>query len=365
MPNWFGGAFVDVAYGYSSNSPANHLMRGQWTTPRTGEFTLNTVAVHATHEATDEEPYRLELALQAGASVDAIYAPEPVPGGADGRFAGAEVFKHIGRANAGLLVRKSGTEIRGGLMASPVGIGSAWTKLNWNYTTSWAANATPYYLMGGMIHQALPRDFAIEVWVVNGWQTIADANAVPSYLASLIRARGNWLLTSQVYFGPEGTDLAPEAWRVHWDTFAQYEGARWGIGGLADFGQERLTTQPGSPQALWLLGAAFVHGVVWESAHASLDLAARPEIMWDRDGLLHGVRQIMIGETVTLGARLWDHLLVRLEYRYDRSSAEDGFFYRNLATADTAALASTQHTIFASMVGYYERGFRLRRNGGR
>jgi len=215
--------------------------------------------------------------------------------------------------------------------------------------------------MGGMIEQSLPAGFGIQGWIVNGWQTIADVNTAPSYMVSLFRNRGDWSVTSQVYFGPEGTDLAPRSWRVHWDTQATYSGPRWGIAGVVDFGQDRITEEEGEPQNLWLLGALFVHGILWENDAVELDLAARPELMWDRDGLLFGVPQLMFGETVTFSSRFYDHLLVRLEYRYDRSTAENGFFYRERAIADTDQLASQQHTIFLGVVGYFERGFYLGR----
>lgn len=358
-PNWQMGAFVDVAYGFSSNRPDNRLFRGQLTTPRTGEFTIGNVGAYAEHTATETEPWRVELALSAGAATDAIYAGEPRPGGDAAAFSGPEVFKHIARANAGALIRRSKTEIRGGLLGSPLGIGSAWTRNDWNYTTSWGANAAPYYLMGVQVIQALPRDFGVEAWVVNGWQTIADVNAAPSYLVGVFRERGAWHARSQVYFGPEGADLAPQGWRVLWDTIVRYDGPRWGVAGVADLGQDRLTELPGQPQHLWVGAAGFVHGIVWQNEYTVLDIAARPEIFWDRDGLMFGVPQILVGETVTFSARLWDHLLVRLEYRYDRSTAANGFFYRQQATDPADVLAPQQHTIFGSIVGYIDRPVRL------
>lgn len=357
---WSVGAFADLSYGFNSNRPDNHIFRGQLTTPRTGEFTLNTAAVYVQHPVTQTEPWGFELALQAGSAVDAIYEAEPVPGGDDGRFAGAEVFKHVGRANASLLVRKSKTTITGGLMSAPIGIGGAWTKDNWNYSTSWGANAAPYYLMGGVVEQALPADFAVQAWIINGWQTIADVNEAPSGMVSLLRRRGPWHLVSQAYFGPEATDLQPRGWRVLWDNQAIFDGSRWGVGAVGQLGRDRLTELAGEPVHLWLYGAVFVHGVMVERDHFELDLAARPELTWDRDGLVTGAPQILHGETVTLGARIWEHLLVRLEYRYDRSTAPNGYFFRGAATGPNDALASEQHTIFGSVVGTFEHVFGLR-----
>ncbi len=61
------------------------------------------------------------MLLHAGAGVDALVEFEPVAGGVDGRYAGAEAFKHIGLANAGFRAR-TGTSVESGLMPAPLGI---------------------------------------------------------------------------------------------------------------------------------------------------------------------------------------------------------------------------------------------------
>ncbi|MBL8971494.1 MAG: hypothetical protein JNK56_12975, partial [Myxococcales bacterium] len=87
---WVVGGFVDTQYVVNSNFPDNHIFRGTPNTPRTGEFSPNLVVGYVRRDPI-KSPWMLELALQAGPAADALYAAEPVAGGAAGRYAGVEV----------------------------------------------------------------------------------------------------------------------------------------------------------------------------------------------------------------------------------------------------------------------------------
>lgn len=354
---WIVGGFVDVGYAFNSNLPANHISRGAVLTPRVGEFTIQTVAVSLTHDATDNEPFRLELALQAGAAVDALYAGEPIPGGANGRFAGPEVWKHIGRANAGYLTRR-GTEIGAGLFASPLGIGGFWSKDNWNYSASWESRAAAFYFAGVRVAQKLPRGFGIEGWLVNGFQTSADVNRAPSYIAGMTWAKPGWNVANYVYFGPDDIDLAPRAWRMLVSSQLTYTRERFGVAAVWDVGRERLTAAAGAPVALWTGGALFVRGRVLSRERAALDLAARPGAFLDRDRRLFGAQGWLLSGTATATLHVLQYLLPRVEYRYDHYVGVGGFFYRGDAVTDAdPRLARSQHTVYFSLVGMFEHAF--------
>ncbi len=359
---WTVGAFVDTAYLINSNLPDNHLYRGTVTTPRSGEFTLNLGAAYLTHAPVEREPWRFELGLQFGAAADALVAGEPVPGGDDGRLAGPEVWKHVALANAGGKIEKSGTELGAGLFASPIGIGGFWSPPNWNYSPSWESNAAPFYLAGARVQQDLPAGFGLQAWVVNGWQTIGDANDAPSYLAGVTwnrdTASGSWNAAQFLYFGPDDTDLSVQAWRVHSDSQLTWEGPRAGVGAVWDYGQERVTSLPGEPLHLWTGGGLFVHGLVHDGRTVDVDLAARPDAWLDRNGRIYGVPQWLLSGTATLNVTFFNRLLARTEYRFDHSTADQGFFYAGGATSDLSpGLANSQHTVFISLAGSFEHSF--------
>ncbi|MEM7153937.1 MAG: outer membrane beta-barrel protein [Myxococcota bacterium] len=360
---WGVGASVDVTYAMSTNFPRNHVYRGMVPTPRLGEISPSVAAAWIDHMPTEQEPWRLELLVHAGAGVDALIEPEPVPGGDNGRYAGAEAFKHIGLANAGVRLR-SGTTFEAGLLPAPMGLEAFWPNRNSHQTVSWTANGTPFYLMGAQVKQELPAGFEVFGWVVNGWQTMADLNSVPSYVAGLSWSpRDELSASAALYFGPDDVDISPEAWRVHGDANIAWNGKRLGLAAVWDAGRERLTTMPGSPVALWTGGGLFARGTVVSRKNVGLDLAARPEAWWDRDGRIYGVPQWLVSATGTASLHLFDHLTVRTEYRYDHSTAPEGFFYRRDAIADDAdGLARHQHIVLLSLAGYFRHAFAVRRD---
>ncbi|MCA9702123.1 MAG: outer membrane beta-barrel protein, partial [Myxococcales bacterium] len=120
-----------------------------------------------------------------------------------------------------------------------------------------------------------------------------------------------------------------------------------------DVGVDRAGRDIGQ-KSLYTGGALFLRGTVLERDHARIDLALRPEASWDRDGRFYGAKQWLISGTFTANLRLWDHLLLRAEYRYDHSTAADGFFYHHEFGSDDDPLAINQHTVFLAMTGWWD-----------
>lgn len=360
--HWHVGAMVDVAYSVNSNFPANRVARGNAVAGRTGEIALNYINAYLLHQPRRAAPFRLELALHAGINVEGTYASEPT-----GTHIGPEAFKHVGLANAGVVApwgHDEGftTETGAGVFSSPITIGSFWSKDSWNYTGSWANNATPYYLMGAWVTQNLGHRVAFTAYVLNGWQTIGDANEVPSYMASLRAEPVDGLtLVENFFFGPEHQDISPEAWRVHTDTQILYEREKAGIGVYAEYGQERETSIPSRPVHRWAGGALLARWRVHEFDRGTWDMSVRPETWWEPDGTFYGVPQALISASFTNSLDLFGHALARIEYRYDHSLAENGYFYVGDRTRDTDILARDQHVVWFSLVGYFDYAFSGRR----
>ncbi len=359
---WEVGGFIDVNYAYNSNHPDNHVNRGTSVQPRTGEFSLNHIVAYIRRDAAPGRfsPF-FELALQAGPAADALVAAEPNPGGAQGRFAGPEVWKHVSRANVGLRTRR-GFEATAGLHLSPVGIGIHWSPYNWNYTVTWQLNSVPYYLAGLKLAQTIRERHQVQLWLVNGWQILADNNKAPSLMLGYVfTASAAFNLGEYVWIGPEQADMRPQAWRVFSDTQFTYNTERFGVGGLFDLGADPRTDLPGTPWHLWSNAALFTRWRVL-GRHRTWDMALRPEFFWDRDGRIFGVPQVLGAAAFTNNVRVFNNLLLRAEYRFDGSSNPNGFFYRGAAIADDASgLARWQHTVFFSVAGVFAHRFGGRR----
>lgn len=359
---WEVGGFIDVNYSYNSNNPDNHVNRGTSVQPRTGEFVLNHVVAYIRRDATPGRfsPF-FELAAQAGPAADALVAYEPNPGDADGKFAGPEVWKHLSRAYIGFRTR-SGFEVVGGLQVSPIGIGVHWNPYNWNYTNSWEVNGVPYYLSGLKLAQTIRDHHQIQLWITNGWQLLSDNNKAPSVMLAYVFAPSEkFNFGEYVWIGPEQADMRPRAWRLFSDTQFTYNTERFGIGGVFDIGADPRTDLPMTPWQMWVVGAVFTRWRVL-GQHRTWDMAVRPEFFWDRDGRMYGVPQALVAGTFTNNFRVFNNLLLRLEYRYDWSSNANGFFYRHDAIRDEApGLARQQHTVFLSVAGVFAHRFAGRR----
>ncbi|HWB80151.1 MAG TPA: outer membrane beta-barrel protein, partial [Nannocystaceae bacterium] len=364
LRNWVVGAFLDAGYVFASNRPDNHVNRGIVTAPRTGELTVSYAAAYVRHDASEREPLALELALQIGPAATALVAGEPQPGGDASRFAGPNVWQHLGRANVGGRIPRAGTELSAGLFNTPIGYWSFWPKDNWSYSTPWHLNAVPYVLMGGRIVQPAGERVMLHAWIVNGYQTYADANDVPSYMFGLtVAPTASLSLGHFDYFGPEDVDIAARSWRWLSDTWLFFERDRFGIAGVFDAMRERLTHVPGQPVALQLAGevSARVRLLDAREGRVKWYLAGRGEAFWDRDGRMFGVRQLLGSGLVGTDLRLWDYLLVRLEYRYDRTDNQQGFFYRKSAVRDDdTGLGREQHAVYFVLTGMFEHWFAAR-----
>ena len=354
---WAVGGFVDTQYIVNSNFPDNHIMRGTSVTPRTGEFSPNLVVGYIRRDPV-RSPWMFELALQAGPAADALYYAEPVAGGADGRYAGVEVFKHIGKANAGVKL-KSGTEIAAGLMVAPTHFGSFWAKDNWHSSITWGYSSVPFFLMGARVYQPIGDKFGIGLWIVNAYGFMGDNNKAPSGLLNLVATPiKNLAIVQNAYLGPEDTSLKPESWRILLDTQVVYNTERWGIAVVGNYGREKLTFKDGGPIAQWANTMVSVRWHVLGKQH-TWGMAARPEFFWDRNGRIFNESDRddwLIAGTFTNDFRLWGALLLRVEYRYDHSTAPHGFFYRGPAITDTApGLSHDQHSVIFNFIGYFER----------
>lgn len=358
---WEVGGFVDVNYAVNSNLPDSHVNRATAVQPRTGEFTPNLAVVYLRRDAVAGKlSPTFELGLQFGPAADALMAAEPTPGGANSRYAGIEVWKHLARANVGLKSR-GGTEVSAGMHLSPVGIGIHWSPFNWNYTVTWQLNSVPYYLTGLRVAHPLNEKHGVQAWVVNGWQTLADVNQAPAFMLGYTYTPSpRFALAEYAYFGPDNADIRLRAWRMFSDTQFTWNTPRLGVGGLFDVGGERRTDLVGAPWQMWMNAAVFTRWRLLASRPAAgerwkqrtWDMAARPEWFWDRDGRMFGVPQHLFALTFTNDVRVLQGLMLRVEYRYDRSTSAGGFFYRGGATADDAAgLGRDQHTVFFAIAG--------------
>lgn len=164
---------VDTYYGYALAAPKDHTVFPTTTAPRHHEIGVNLGLVG--FEVTEYKHLFGKLMLQHGHYVDTITGPDASVG--RGAYAGLSNMRHVQQAYAGHRFDVlNGLNLVMGLFPAYIGLDSYIPQENWNYTHNLLSDFTPYYLMGAMA-QLYPRaDLKTELWLVNGWQTLAKVN---------------------------------------------------------------------------------------------------------------------------------------------------------------------------------------------
>ena len=144
---WHYGAYLDLSYAIDFNYPENHLWRSKVTTQRVNELALNMALAYIRKEANESSRWGMELGLQTGRDVDAR-APNASLRYGD-PYASADTFSHFSRANVSYLAPVgSGLTLTAGLFNSFIGYESFYAKDNINYTRTFMADNSPYFMFG-------------------------------------------------------------------------------------------------------------------------------------------------------------------------------------------------------------------------
>ncbi|HWW60661.1 MAG TPA: porin [Thermoanaerobaculia bacterium] len=299
--------FIDLAAVYNQNRPASHenFVPGTGTSgKRANELMLNLAQVQWSRTATPEQPIGFTLSLVAGDGTDVVHAGEPN---------GPGEFRHVYQASVAYRLR-NGVLLEAGIYPSHIGLEGFYSRDNWNYTRSWLGEFSPYYQSGVKASYSLNGRWSAQVHVLNGWQLIHDNNDGKSIGTQLAYANGPLTASLNTFLGPE---LANDdhSLRKFVDLVVLYRVAPGlQLGGSLDVGaQER----PDASDARWLGAGAFAR-YAFTDRHA---VAVRAEQFRDRDAGITGAGQTLREATVTYELRPREHLILKLETRYDRSSA--------------------------------------------
>lgn len=177
---WHYGGFMDLSYAINFNFPDNHRWRNKSTTPRTNELAPNLVLGYLRKEAGERSRWGMELAVQGGYDTNAL-VPEAVPGG-DKPVPGADTLRHPSRANVSYLAPiGNGLKLTAGLFSSYIGYESFYARENANYTRSYIADNSPYFMFGVGARYPIRSDPRLGLSVINGYSYLSRPNDQPSY----------------------------------------------------------------------------------------------------------------------------------------------------------------------------------------
>jgi Putative beta-barrel porin-2, OmpL-like. bbp2 len=233
------GGYIDTYYGYDFNKPASKERPYFVSMARHNEFNINLAYIDLKYSSSR---VRARFAPGFGTYINANYAAEP----------GA--LKNIVEANVGVkLFPNKNIWFDAGVFGSPYTNESAISKDHLMYTRSFAPEYVPYYIAGVKLSLPLNEKVNAYLYLLNGWQQIADPNEGKSLGTQLeYRPNDNWLLNWNTYIGDERTSTAPQnRTRYFSDIYFIYSKGKWSATGCIYYGiqQQDLGTEINS--ATW------------------------------------------------------------------------------------------------------------------
>jgi hypothetical protein len=208
-----------------------------------------------------------------------------------------------------------GLLLEAGVYPSHIGMESFQTHLNWNYTRSWLGELSPYYQTGLKLAYPFSDRWSAQLHLLNGWQMIGDINRGKSVGAQLAYSAEKFSISFNGIAGPELADNDDDI-RALGDVVATWKATKsLSLGVSGDVAREG---RPDGNDARWKGIGLYARFAPPESRTA---LALRGEYYDDEDGAISGIAQTLKEITLTLEHRPVPRLILKLEGRYDTSSA--------------------------------------------
>lgn len=348
---WAYGAYLDLSYADALNgTQQNYPWRSKLTTTHLNAFEPNMAMAYVIKNPSESSRWGMEFGVQAGADVQGQipkdYA-DPLPG--------AHGLAQLSRANVSYLAPiGNGLTFKAGLMHSFIGFESLYAGKNPNYTRTYIADYSPYFLIGAGGEYAFSQTFSTAFFLVTDYNYLAFTGHQPKYAGQFKWAfEPGWSYNQSYFFGPQQADNALAYWRGFSDSVLTYEKDNWLIAMAYDVGTEKRQTD--GVQTLWM-GSA-----IWTRWHIGgpWTVAIRPEVYWDPNGELTGAEQWIAALTATAEVKLpidGSATLLRAEYRHDTSTGPQGGFYNPNRDALQAGnlLVPNQNLFFFALIWNYD-----------
>lgn len=351
---WHYGAYLDLSYLLDFNVPENHRWRSKATTQRVNELAPNMIMGYVRKDADELSRWGMEFAVQGGYDVTGQVPNANLRHG--NPYSEADTFSHFARANVSYLVPVgTGLKVTAGLFNSFIGYESFYAKDNFNYTRSYLADYSPYFMFGVSAQYQITEAVKSAFYVINRYNYLSYSNNLPSYGAKIAwSATPSITLAQNLYYGPDQSLTDLRYWRFFSDSSIQWKRDQFTVALVYDIGTERAIPGAGGYQTFWTGSALYTH---WQLTK-TWALAVRPELYYDPNGTMTGARQFIKAVTTTAEYKLPIFATItrfRLEYRYDDSTGAQGGFFRNgEISPGVVGLVQAQHLLIAAILWSYD-----------
>ena len=328
---WQFGGYADLGYSLDFNFPDNHVWRNKNTTPRVNELALNVLHGYIRKPIMLGERWGFEFGVQTGENTKGLVGQAllqsfgsdiPIVGGAD-------AIRHFSHLNGSYLFRhKRGLRLRGGLSNSYIGYESFYAKDNFNYTRTYLADYSPYFMFGGDAQYQFSEEVNASLYLLNGFFHLSNPSGLPSYGSQIKWNPGSrFKFTENIFFGPVQKDTNIKFWRLFFDQFLEWKKDSLSLAFAYDIGTELSASAEGNPRSVWMGGAFYSN---WDFLRY-WSVGARPEFYWDPQGVISGNKQLLWAITTTAKYVLpleRNKIFLWWEYRYGQSTGSGGGFFK-------------------------------------
>ncbi|RPH37222.1 porin [bacterium] len=294
------GGFVDSYFSWNGARPTSHVNRFRNFDLTENQFVLSEAQVDIERRAA---PIGFHIALNTGAASDIIHAGN------------TSTLNLLMQGFVSLMVPVgAGLTVDAGKFVTHMGFETINAKDNFNYSRSFLfAWAIPYYHVGVRAAYPLLEQLLIGASMSNGWNAASVQNGKTFGATLAYTPVHNFSFSANWIGGPGQSDSLNAPFRQIAEVISSVRIAEhFTVVADALYGVEKV---PGQYVA-WKGGAVYGRYAVTENSAISL----RGEIYDDPHGFTTGFIQTLKEITLTYEHKVLENMLVRVEYRHDRSN---------------------------------------------
>lgn len=205
---------VDVNYTHSFNKPNDNTVVGSTALARNNEVELS-----ALHFGGDFNYNNARARFMTQFGTRSIVVPRNDVSPYRGQYQLANVYRYLSEAYAGYHFNKwYGINVDAGMFMSYIGLNSYYQPENWEYQASFTSDNTPWFFNGVRIQIHPGKNWKIEPWIINGWQSYGKFNSMPGVGGNItyMSSNSNFKALTNNYYGTDAGGL-PERKRFHSD----------------------------------------------------------------------------------------------------------------------------------------------------
>ncbi len=210
---------MDINYNYSFNDPVDNTVVGSTALARHNELQLQ-----ALHFGGDFNYLNARARIMTQFGMRSIVVPRNDYSPYRGQYQLADVYRYLSESYAGYHFNKwHGINVDAGLFMSYIGLNSYYQPENWEYQASFTSDNTPWFFSGVRIQIHPSKNWKIEPWIINGWQSYGKFNKMPGLGGNItyMSSNSNLKVLTNDYYGTDAAGIKDRI-RFHSDNSVLY-----------------------------------------------------------------------------------------------------------------------------------------------